>query len=70
MVEIKYPVSQYPVKIKSVRLEKTNIIKGKLMGIKGQYLILDNDRVFNVRAHEGYIVDFFCNEDTQEMKLF
>ena len=32
-------------------------VDGKLIGIKGQYLMIDNDRVFNVRSHQGYIVD-------------
>ena len=31
--------------------------EGKLVGIKGQYLLFDNNCVFNVRAHERYILD-------------
>jgi len=58
ITEIKYPVKQYPKKIKSVKLEKNNLVEGKLLGIKGQYLILDQERVFNVRSHEGFIVEF------------
>ena len=38
--------------------KKNNNIEGRLLGIKGQYLIFDNDRVFNVRSHQGYIVQF------------
>ena len=53
-----YPVEKYPTKIKSLKLEKNNLISGKLSGIKGQYLIFDGGEVFNVRSHEGYIVDF------------
>jgi hypothetical protein len=34
-------------------LEKNPIIKGKLMGIKGQYLIFDTG-VFNVRNHTSF----------------
>ncbi len=35
-----------------------NIIKskkytGKIIGIKGQYLIFDDDTVFNIRSNEG-----------------
>ena len=33
------------------------IIEGKLLGIKGQYLLLEQDQVFNVRAHQGYLID-------------
>ncbi len=54
--EFTYPVEKYPQKIKSVKLDKTKKISGKLIGIKGQYLLFDDGRVFNVRNHEGYIV--------------
>ena len=30
--------------------------EGKLIGIKGQYLIFEDGTVFNVRSNEGYIV--------------
>lgn len=59
VTEIVYPVKEYPQKVKSVKLaEKTPVIEGILKGIKGQYLLLDQDRVFNVRAHEGFIAHF------------
>ena len=60
VTEITYPVITYPVKIpnkNSLSFQKNSVVEGKLMGIKGQYLILDYDRVFNVRKHEGYIID-------------
>ena len=66
VTNIKYPVKQYPKKIKSVRLDNNPIIEGELRGIKGQYLLLDGDRVFNVRSHEGYVVDFSCQKNIQE----
>lgn len=52
--EIKYPVIEFPKKVKSLQLDKNSFIKGKLLGIKGQYLLLDQSRVLNVRKHEGY----------------
>ncbi len=55
-IEIFYPVVSYPEKVKSVNLDKTNQIKSKLMGIKGQYLILECG-VFNVARHTGYFCD-------------
>ena len=58
VLEIQYPVLEYPEKINSLNFQKNNIIQGRLKGIKGQYLILDDNRVFNVRSHSGYIVDF------------
>jgi hypothetical protein len=27
------------------------------LGIKGQYLIFDDNTVWNVRSHEGFVVD-------------
>jgi hypothetical protein len=51
--EFIYPVESYPEKIKSHNLDKTPIIRGKLQGIKGQYLILDTG-VINIRKYTGY----------------
>lgn len=53
VVTFKYPVQKYPEKVSSFNLDKTPEISGKLMGIKGQYLIFDTG-VFNVRSHSGY----------------
>jgi len=53
---IDFPVLQYPVKVKSINLEKTPNFSGKLKGIKGQYLIFEDGRVFNVRNNEGNVV--------------
>ena len=57
ITELKYPVLTYPKKVKSLRFQKQTIIEGKLLGIKGQYLLLEQDQVFNVRAHQGYLID-------------
>ena len=51
--EFIYPVDIYPEKIKSHNLDKTPIIRGKLQGIKGQYLIMDTG-VINIRKYTGY----------------
>ena len=56
--EMKYPVESYPEKVKSVNFDKESIIEGRLWGIKGQYLMFDDGRVFNVRRHNGYAVRF------------
>lgn len=52
-----FPVLQYPDKLKSLNLEKTPEYSGVLKGIKGQYLIFEDSTVFNVRNHEGYVVN-------------
>ncbi|HJN37312.1 MAG TPA: DUF2797 domain-containing protein [Gammaproteobacteria bacterium] len=54
--EFKYPVDSYPDKIKSLGLDKSPMISGKLLGIKGQYLLFSQG-AFNVRKHTGYWVD-------------
>jgi hypothetical protein len=70
VTEIKYPVKEYPVKVKSLKLEKENEISGVLKGVKGQYLIFDNNRVFNVRAHEGFLVNFSTQKNKKQTELF
>jgi hypothetical protein len=54
---IEFPVLQYPVKVKSLNLDKTPNYSGVLKGIKGQYLIFDDGTVFNIRGSEGYYVN-------------
>ena len=53
---INFPVSQYPEKPKSLNIVKQQSYKGKLVGIKGQYFIFEDNTVFNVRANEGLVV--------------
>ncbi|MCX6189613.1 MAG: DUF2797 domain-containing protein [Bacteroidetes bacterium] len=51
---INYPIIRLPEKVNSVGFDKSPQISGVLNGIKGQYLIFDNDTVINMRAHGGY----------------
>ena len=39
-----------------MKLKNGNDAKGILKGIKGQYLIFEENKVLNVRAHEGYLI--------------
>ena len=55
--EIEFPVLQYPEKVKSLNLQKTPEYQGKLKGIKGQYLIFEDNTVFNIRGNEGQVVE-------------
>ena len=52
-----YPVLEYPGKVRSINAEKQPEISGTLLGIKGQYLILDTG-VINLRKYAGYEVRF------------
>ncbi len=54
--QLEFPVYRYPEKPKSLNLKKTLEYSGKLVGVKGQYLIFEDDTVFNVRANEGLVV--------------
>ena len=53
---LKFPVLKYPEKPKSLNLIKTPSYKGRLVGVKGQYLIFEDQTVFNVRSNEGLVV--------------
>jgi hypothetical protein len=55
LVEIEYPVREYPQKVASLNLDKTPLVEGTLLGIKGQYLIFDCG-VLNVRNLTSYHV--------------
>ena len=54
---IEFPVIKYPEKPKSLNIQKEQQYSGKLVGIKGQYLIFEDETVFNVRANEGLVVN-------------
>jgi len=56
IIELHYPVINYPKTIKSISFDKQKCISEVLIGIKGQYLIFENGAVFNVRKHIGYEV--------------
>lgn len=56
IIQLNYPVLNYPVKVTSIGFEKQPEYEGKLVGIKGQYLIFENGIVLNVRKYTGYVV--------------
>lgn len=58
IIEINYPVLEYPKKVTSLSFDKTPIIEKTLVGIKGQYFIFSDGSVINIRKHEGYEVEF------------
>lgn len=55
IVNLNYPVLEYPSKITSHNFDKNPEVSGVLLGIKGQYLILDTG-VINLRKFTGYEV--------------
>lgn len=56
-IHIAYPVSKYPAKIASLNLDKSPEVQGELIGVKGQYLILDVG-VINIRKYGGYELEW------------
>ncbi len=53
---IEFPVLSYPKKPKSLNFGKTKSYTGVLKGIKGQYLIFNDDTVCNIRSNEGFVI--------------
>jgi hypothetical protein len=56
LLELKYPVLQYPTKVQAYNPDKAPSYRGRLIGIKGQYLIFEDGTVFNIRTYEGYVI--------------
>lgn len=56
LYKIDFPIENFPTKINSLNLEKTPSFKGKVNGIKGQYLLFEDGTVFNIRSNEGIVV--------------
>lgn len=54
---LEFPVLKYPEKPRSLNLQKDKTYTGKLVGIKGQYFIFEDETVFNIRANEGLVVE-------------
>jgi len=57
IVEISYPLQEYPSRIKSIDIDKTKKISGRLNGMKGQYLIFEDGQVINIRKYGGYYLE-------------
>jgi hypothetical protein len=56
-VNISFPLLDVPKKVTSMKFDTNVTIGGVLTGIKGQYLIFDNQMVLNIRNHSGYEVE-------------
>ena len=56
-IEVAFPVQRFPEKVKSLNLSKSPEYQGVLKGVKGQYWIFEDDTVWNVRGHEGHVVN-------------
>ncbi|WOX79467.1 DUF2797 domain-containing protein [Candidatus Shikimatogenerans bostrichidophilus] len=54
-----YPIIKYPKIINIIKLNKIKYITLKLKGIKGQYLIFNNNYVLNIINHIGFILNIY-----------
>jgi len=54
--DIEYPILEHPTKVTSHNMDKNPLVEGTLLGIKGQYLILDTG-VINIRKYTAYHVE-------------
>ncbi|WP_299196508.1 DUF2797 domain-containing protein [uncultured Amphritea sp.] len=57
VLELNYPVLNFPAKVTSLSFDKKPVVEGVLQGIKGQYLILDTG-VINLRKFTAYQIEF------------
>jgi hypothetical protein len=58
---IEYPVISYPLKPVALKLDKVHY-EGILKGVLGQYLLLENNLVFNIRGNSGMEIEFLTEE--------
>jgi len=74
VLEINYPVQEYPLKVVSSNFDKTPEISGTLKGIRGQYLFFEEGKVLNIRKFTGYEVELSVSESkeiqSEQMSLF
>lgn len=61
IVEFTYPILESLDKIKSYNLDKQPLITDRLIGVKGQYLILEGG-VINMKKYAGYYVTVKATE--------
>ncbi len=58
---LEFPMQYVPTTVKSLKLEaKTPDICKNLQGIKGQYLLFEDDTVLNIRNLGGYEIEIQC----------
>ncbi|WP_231952062.1 DUF2797 domain-containing protein [Ichthyobacterium seriolicida] len=54
--DINYPLESRLNSIKTLNIEKESKFQSTLKGIKGQYLVFENDTVFNIRNNQGEVI--------------
>ena len=60
IVELIYPVLEYPAKVTSLSFDKVPTIEMQLKGVRGQYFIFEGGNVINIRKHSGYEIELIA----------
>ncbi len=60
ITHLNYPIEKVPTTLKNIKLETENPMKKTLKGIKGQYLLFEDDTALNIRNHGGYEIEIQC----------
>jgi hypothetical protein len=60
--EFSYPFIEKPMVKQSVNFDNHPLFEGRLIGIKGQYLLFDNGNALNIRKFAGYNVELLITE--------
>lgn len=55
--KLNFPIKNILSNPKKIDLTKENQFRGKLTGIKGQYLIFNDQYYINIRNNQGYLID-------------
>jgi len=55
-LSLHFPLQNPPQRVTSVNLVKAKQFTGTLEGVKGQYLVFSDQKVMNIRGHEGVCV--------------
>lgn len=61
ILTLNFPLKKQPIAPKSLNLIKQENYTGVFVGVKGQYLIFEDDTVFNIRSNEGLFIEFSIN---------
>jgi hypothetical protein len=61
ILELIYPVMEYPKKVSSMSFDKLKEINSRLVGIRAQYLIFEGGNVINIRKHIGYEIELIVD---------
>jgi hypothetical protein len=63
---VNYPVLVWPENPIQFNFDKNLVVEGVLKGVRGQYLLFDNQNVLNIRRFSGYHVELSSLDDVND----